>query len=125
MGLRAENSKWEFPGGKVDDEPVEAAARREQKEESGMVLKGAPTVLGYLEVQSDKPGRQRYFEVIFGWREWSGFPQRLEEDKCLAWRWFPVDDLPAMDACCKGTQDVIRSLLPAYLASLETKMETV
>lgn len=97
LGLRAPGKAgartWAPPGGKADPkESVEACARRELREETGLSVDTLQAV-GLL---SDRFSDGRPWETVFLIAEWAGGePQVREPDACVAWRWFPVAHLPA------------------------------
>lgn len=109
MGLRADRMEWEIPGGKVEDETLFEAYNRELLEETGMWTDDVPSLVGVSEPRID--GR-RYLILFLLAHSWHGFPQRLEPEKCLAWRWFPLDGLPPTEKCTPGTRDFINRILP-------------
>lgn len=86
---RPDNSWWEVPGGKVEEEesPTQAAVR-ETKEEIG------------VEVELEKPfytGEFQHEEELFTWYGYissikDGRPE-LKEDKFEKLKWFSTDDL--------------------------------
>lgn len=108
LGLRGDLLQWEVPGGKVEDETLAEAGRREQEEETGMLLRGTPSCLGYADVVLRGV---RYLVVFLAWREWEGFP-RLREENTLRWRWFAADALPAAKDMTPGTRKLFGELSP-------------
>jgi ADP-ribose pyrophosphatase YjhB (NUDIX family) len=116
LGLRSDNLKWATPGGKVEDESVVEASRREQREESEMELRGAPICLGYSDSWDivGAVGLPWHVYIFLLWQSWEGFP-RLVEDSHLQWRWFPLNQLPPLDMVTPGTRVLLSSLLPNYM----------
>jgi len=84
---------WSFPGGHIDNnETPEIAAKREVLEETGLRVDDlAPlgfTFDHFNELNAD-------YLTLFYYCNWTGgTPQVMETNKCLEWRWFPIDKLP-------------------------------
>lgn len=106
MGLRADCDLWEFPGGKVEDETLVEAAIREMSEESGVILKGAPETLCYADVNITEG---RFFLIFLIWKEWENYPQRMEPNKCLEWKWISIADINP-EKCTKGSKQALAHL---------------
>lgn len=89
-----EAGHWSLVGGKVDPfERGEDAARREAREESGLVL-GSLSLLGVSE-QLMPEEAQHWVSLIFLAEDFEGEPLLAEPEKHAALGWFPLDDLPA------------------------------
>ncbi len=100
-----QGGRWEFPGGKVEaDESVEAALRRELREELGIVVQAAEPL---LQVHHAYPDKTVLLDV---WRvtAYHGEPQG-REGQPLAWvpptamagRVFPAADEPIIARLCQ------------------------
>lgn len=86
--------KWAFPGGFMNmDETTEEAARRELKEETGLIVDDICQIGTFDRVDRDPRGRiitVAYFVVIDGIREVKG-----GDDAAVA-RWFSIGNLPEL-----------------------------
>jgi 8-oxo-dGTP diphosphatase len=84
---------WALPGGHLEfGETVEACARRELLEESGLAL-GDIAHGPYTNDIFPDVGRH-YITLFVVATGVHGEPQCLEPTKCAEWRWFAWDDLP-------------------------------
>lgn len=98
MGKRGKvfgEGSWAFSGGHLEiGETVEDCARRELKEEVGIV----PTKLKLLGIINDIrniPGQTKhYIRFIFLIEDFSGEIMNKEPDKCEGWEWFSQNSLP-------------------------------
>ncbi len=82
---------WALPGGFVDyGETVEQAARREIREETGLILDDITLFGVYSDPQRDP--RQHTLSVVFTAE--CGDEPRAGDDAAEA-RWFPLDQLPS------------------------------
>jgi len=84
---------WNFPGGHMDyKESFFACARREVKEETGIVitnLRKGPYTNDYFEKED------KHYVTIFILADWkSGVPKVMEPDKCSQWNWFAWNQIP-------------------------------
>ena len=86
--------KWAFPGGFMNmDETTEETARRELKEETGLIVDDIRQIGTFDRVDRDPRGRVitvAYFVVIDGIRDVKG-----GDDAAVA-RWFSIGNLPEL-----------------------------
>jgi 8-oxo-dGTP pyrophosphatase MutT (NUDIX family) len=116
LGLRKQTGLWELPGGKVDDERLAAAGKREQREETGVELKGCHVCLGHFEGRGVSRPDRRYIDFFLLWERWKGFPRRIEPEVHTDWSWFAPDDLPPAKELMPSTAYFVRNFLPDVLA---------
>ncbi len=96
--------KWVFPGGYVDRcEKVEDAARREVREESGLIVRLTRLIGAY-----SYPGKPVILIAYAG--EVTGGTQQID-DESLAIRAFPPDSIPWDDLAFPSTVAVLRDFL--------------
>jgi 8-oxo-dGTP pyrophosphatase MutT (NUDIX family) len=96
---------WELPGGGIDEgETTEEAAKRELREETGIVVDDVGSCLAVVEGSFDFNGRTyRQHEHVFRVDvrdpkyEPSGFDGEIERAAHLGHRWWPVADVLATD----------------------------
>ena len=103
--------KWSVPGGAVDvGESLEAAARREVREECGVEVELTDTLEVIQRVTRDDAQRVRFHYVIVDYlaRWLSGEPR--PSDQASEVRWFRPKELDTLDMTA-GTADVIRRML--------------
>jgi len=82
---------WTMPGGKLEfQEGLEACARREVGEETGLVIKD----LEIFSVSNDRVPDNHFITVGFLTTVAEGEPKIMEPDEITEWRWFSFDKLP-------------------------------
>ncbi|HBN14179.1 MAG: ADP-ribose pyrophosphatase [Gammaproteobacteria bacterium] len=84
---------WGLPGGKLDTgERIEACARREVLEETGLEL-AQLVKCGFSDDIFTETGRH-WVTIYFGTHCPSGEVRNLEPEFCERWDWFALDNLP-------------------------------
>ena len=105
---------WDLPVGKCEPgEPVTAAAVRELREETGLVV--APEALTLAHVLHAGVGTgapNGYLTVVFATRTWSGEPENREPGKHDHVGWVQLDALPR--EFVPSTQKVLQSWLAGW-----------
>ncbi|MEU7028906.1 NUDIX domain-containing protein [Streptomyces sp. NPDC046275] len=99
LGLRHPDSKyagdtWHYLAGRCEQESALACLVREAEEEAGLLIDPADVELAHVVHVVDSPGALPLMQLVFRARRWKGEPEVLESDKCLAWKWWPRDELP-------------------------------
>ncbi|MGW5097670.1 NUDIX hydrolase [Streptomyces nodosus] len=100
LGLRHPDSayagnRWHFLAGHCERESAVSCLVREAEEEAGLVVDPADVEFVHMVHLVDSPGARPRIQLVFRARSWSGSPEVLEPDRCLQWRWWPPQDLPA------------------------------
>lgn len=98
LGLRKNShgsDSWCFPGGYQEfGETMEACARRELKEETGLEVNKLELISIADEMDYIKSDDKHYVNIGFLANYVSGQPQIMETDKCAEWKWFDLNALP-------------------------------
>ena len=100
LGLRHPDAKfapneWHFLAGHCEREAAISCLVREAKEEAGLIIEPGDVELVHVVHLIDSPSARPRIGLVFRARSWSGTPEIMEPDRCVEWRWWPVDNLPA------------------------------
>jgi 8-oxo-dGTP pyrophosphatase MutT (NUDIX family) len=100
LGLRHPNSKyagdtWHYLAGRCEQESALACLVREAREEAGLVIDPVDVELAHVVHVVDTLGALPLMQLVFKARRWEGTPELREPDKCLAWKWWAPEELPA------------------------------
>jgi 8-oxo-dGTP diphosphatase len=102
------NGEWAWPGGHLEHlESIEACARREAREETGVEIQNV-RFLRLVNMTQYAPKHYVDIGLIADWK--SGEPQVMEPDKVETWEWRALDDLP----------EPLFAAEPYYLEALKT-----
>jgi 8-oxo-dGTP diphosphatase len=84
---------WSFPGGHLDEGEIpEETAKREVLEETGLIIDHlSPSGFTFDHFEEINVN---YLTLFYSCDWQDGIPQIMEKDKCLEWRWAPLNDLP-------------------------------
>lgn len=84
--------EYSWPGGHMEYmESFEDCVRREVREEAGIEIKN----IRFLRLLNLKAYAPKHFIDLGFMAEWaSGEPQVMEPDRCEAWGWYDLEDLP-------------------------------
>ncbi|WP_061296268.1 NUDIX hydrolase [Herbidospora cretacea] len=103
------DGSWHLPSGHLDPgESASQGALREAAEEIGVTIEPGDVQFAHLMHHYTNDARTALFYEA---EQWTGEITNMEPDKCVEWRWFPLDALPdqmipyAADAlahCIKG-----------------------
>lgn len=83
---------YAFPGGKLEWwESFEECAKREVREETGMLIQN----VRFLRLLNFKFYDQHFVDVglLADWE--SGTPKVMEPEKCEGWEWYDIEQIPA------------------------------
>ncbi|MFG3013850.1 NUDIX domain-containing protein [Streptomyces cinerochromogenes] len=99
LGLRHPDSayaggSWHVLAGHCEAEAATACLLREAYEEAGLVIDPADVELVHTVHMRERPAGSPRIQLFFRARRWEGRPQLREPDKCVAWQWWSVKDLP-------------------------------
>jgi len=102
---------WSCPGGWIDrsDTSTDLAIIREVEEEVGLVVDEVEHLCWITEDHPEIACRSITLYHVAWVGMWYGEPEVMEPDKCVEWRWFPLDDLPS--PLFPGIQDAVTQLL--------------
>lgn len=100
LGLRHPDSKfapntWHFLAGHCEREAAITCLVREAKEEAGLTIAPDDVELVHTVHLVDSPRARPRIGLVFRARSWAGTPEVLEPDRCVEWRWWKPQDLPA------------------------------
>lgn len=100
LGLRHPDSAfapeaWHFLAGHCEREAAVSCLVREAQEEAGLIIEPDDVELVHVVHHVDSPTARARIALVFQAHAWSGTPQLLEPDRCVAWQWFSTQDLPA------------------------------
>ncbi|MER5430277.1 NUDIX domain-containing protein [Streptomyces sp. NPDC002588] len=100
LGLRHPDSAyapdtWHFLAGHCERETAIDCPVREAKEEAGLTIAPEDVDLVHTVHHVDSPDARPRIALVFQARSWTGDPEVLEPDRCVEWRWWKPQDLPA------------------------------
>ncbi|MGW2081246.1 NUDIX hydrolase [Streptomyces sp. NPDC001939] len=100
LGLRHPDSTFapstfHFLAGHCEREAAISCLVREAKEEAGLIIDPADVDLVHVVHLVDSPQARPRIGLVFQAHDWSGVPEVLEPERCVEWRWFAPQDIPA------------------------------
>jgi len=82
---------WTFPGGKIHfGERIQDTAKREVKEETGIIANKLKVISVSNEIRHDA----HFITIGFLCEDFEGEPKAMEPEEIIEWKWFPVNNLP-------------------------------
>lgn len=96
--LKRDNTRWasglfSLVSGFIDgNESIISAAKREIKEETGILIKNKD--LKIFHIMHRKSGDAEFIDFYLLAKNWIGNPRNLEPNKCSEIGWFPINKLP-------------------------------
>lgn len=105
---------WDFAGsGHVDEnETAKQAAKRETKEEIGVIVELCDINFVHLSHRLGKNGNRTYYDIYFSIEKFTGEPIIAEPDKCSDLKWFDIEYLPS------DMIDIRKEVFQMYLKSI-------
>ncbi len=111
LGLRQAShgaGEWSFPGGHLEfGETIFDCAKREVKEETGLVVKVFELISVADEMRYLKSDGKHYLNIGIKAECIDNEPKVMEPEKCQEWRWFSLDSLP--EKLFEGTELTIKN----------------
>ena len=111
LGLRQGShgaGEWCFPGGSVEfGETAVKAAKREAKEEAGLIVDELEIISVSDERRYIKTDNKHYVVIGFKAKHVEGEPKLMEPNKFKDWQWFSIDKLP--EKVYEGSEDMIKN----------------
>lgn len=86
---------WHFLAGHCEREAAIDCLVREAKEEAGLTIAPEDVDLVHTVHHVDSPNVRPRIALVFQARSWTGDPEVLEPDRCVEWRWWEPQKLPA------------------------------
>ena len=86
---------WQLPGGHLEaGESVSLCAVRELREETGIDM-SSPRLVGFTDRPFTVAGHHYVTLFVSGDCPQAAEAANLEPERCMGWKWFPYDALPA------------------------------